>query len=70
MKVHTLLVMTAETYPDKILVHSKAISGYKPPAKLEYKARKDIPLFILNEEVKQWDLLPQKNKTPILTIDL
>lgn len=70
MKVHTLLVMTAEAEPDKILVHSKAISGYKPQAKLEYKARKDVPLFILDEKVKQWDLLPQRNKRAILTIDL
>lgn len=70
MKVHTLLAMTAEAYPDKILIHSKAISGYKPVAKLEYKARKDVPLYILDEEVKQWDLLPQKNRKAILAIDL
>lgn len=70
MKVHTLLAMTAEAYPDKILIHSEAISGYKPVAKLEYKARKDVPLYILDEEVKQWDLLPQKNRKAILAIDL
>lgn len=71
MKVNTLLAMTTEAYPDKILIRSKAMSGYRTIATLEYKARKDVPLFILDEEVKQWDLLRNLTDKPtLLTIDL